>query len=967
MIRVLAGERVESVAASANVPVEALREGCLRAQLALDNALMDIDCVCAQDADQSREAETQERQIQRGRDLFAQGPVVLFLWKNQPGWPVEFVSDNVLDQFGYPADGLQAGEPPFSQLVHPDDLERVGAEVAQYTAEGRAWFEQDYRIVKPDGAVRWTYDYTRIIRDDQGEVTHYYGYVLDITDRKHMEHELRRQNDLFAQGPVVLFLWKNAPGWPVEFVSDNVLDQFGYSAVGLQAGEPPFSQLVHPDDLERVAGEVAQYTAEGRTWFEQDYRIVKPNGEVRWTYDYTRIVRTEDGEVTHYHGYVLDITDRKLMEHELRRQNDLFAQGPVVLFLWKNAPGWPVEFVSDNVFDQFGYPASGLQAGEPPFSQLVHPDDLERVAGEVAQYTAEGRTWFEQDYRVAKPDGEVRWIYDYTRIVRTEDGEVTHYHGYLLDITDRKRMEHELAEAKASAESANRAKGEFLAVMSHEIRTPMNGVLGMTSLLLDTALDDEQNEYVETIRSSGESLLLLINDILDYSRIEAGHVELESAELELSQLLDESVGLLYEPARRKGVQVAAMVRPGVPAKVVGDAGRLRQILLNLLGNAVKFTERGSVSVHAEVATDAEGAQWLCCDVTDTGIGIDEVERERLFEPFVQLDASTTRRHGGSGLGLAICRQLATLMGGAISCTSTPGQGSVFRVRVPLVVRTATATEPALAGHRVLLYSQRDASADEVARILSWAGATVQVVQSLDEAVCRIEEAAASDEPWQVLWYELQSLDEDAVAEIGKLTRHQRQRAPLIVCSLVACVRETIDAARASGCSMCFAQPLRQSVVSDALGRLLGRAPVPRQRSGSLADSQHASPFSGVRVLVVEDNMVNQRVAKLMLGRLGCESEVVASGEAALARIQAERFDVVLMDVQMPGMDGYQTTAAMRAHEAEHGGHVAIVAVTAHAMSGDRARCLAAGMDDYLSKPLDRPELARVLSRFVAVR
>ncbi len=657
--------------------------------------------------------------------------------------------------------------------------------------------------------------------------------------------------------------------------------------------------------------------------------------------------------------------DPRMLEQTSPRHRALFAQGPVVLFLWRNAPGWPVEFVSENVLDQFGYSAAGLRAGDPPFAHMVHPDDLQRVADEVGRFTAAGVGRFEQDYRIVRSDGEVRWVCDYSRIVRDDAGNVTHFHGYVLDITDRKRMEQELADAKAIAELASRAKGEFLAVMSHEIRTPMNGVLGMTSVLLDTKLDDAQAECVDTIRSSGEAMLLLINDILDFSRIEAGHVEIETADVEPRALVEECVGLLYEPARRKGVQLAALAGAAVPEAVIGDPGRMRQILLNLLGNAVKFTEQGSVRLGVDVQTCPDGARWLCFEVADTGIGIASSACERLFEPFVQLDASTTRRHGGSGLGLAICRKLAALMGGEVACESAPGQGSVFRVRVPLELRREARGCSPLAGRRVLLRSRRSGG-DEIAQMLRACGTTVERVDDPDAAVARIRADRARGEPWHVVWHELQTLDDAAIAEISAMNERILEpdaEAPLTVCSAVDCLRETLDATRGA-CATCFTQPLRQSSILATLTQHLGGDVGLQPRALQPSELAAAARFPHARILVVEDNPVNQRVAVRILERMGCRVDVAGNGLEALEALGRVSYDMVLMDVQMPEMNGLEATRAIRRREPS-GHRLPIVAMTANAYAEDHQRCLTAGMDDYLVKPVRVHELARVCERWLA--
>ncbi len=884
-------------------------------------------------------------------------------------------SQGAAEVFGYESDQAQGRS--LLHLVpqeHRSDMEWVVREAR----EGRRVAGLDTVGERSDGDTVDLAVSSGPVLDEEGNLSAISLIVRDISGRKAMERTLAEREELFRtlaeEINGVFFVYEVVDvGGAVEtrFISPRIEELTGTKPDRVYENPWAWLESVHPDDREGLEAALRQDPA----GFDETFRITQPEPDCRWVR--LRLFPT-DANVgpPRIVGLVLEVTEERRRMDELRRTRRRYAEAQRIAgvgsWVW-DAVGDQVEW-SDELHRIFGIPREGFEASYSSYLSVIHPEDRPTVEETVGR-ALEGGISIEYEARIVRPDGEVRWVLAHGEATRDSSGEVVGMRGTALDITDRKRLEGSLRQAKSEAEAASQAKSAFLANTSHEIRTPLNGIIGMSGILLDGDLRPDQREQAEAVQRSAESLLAIVNEILDLAKIEAGRLTLESQRFELEDVIREVVMLLVPAARQKNLGLVVRVDPEAPHQAVGDVGRLRQILINLTANAIKFTEEGTVTIAVSGAVEPDDRVRLRLAVQDTGPGIDPEAQEAIFQKFHQADASLARKATGTGLGLAISQELAALMGGGIRLESEPGQGSTFTAEV-LLDRAGASEEDhlpeALKDASVLVVTSDDTVRPVVGELLEAWRMDGRFVETSEAALAGISTGAEIGRPPMfVLVDDAMSMDTAAFAEKVR-SRTSGSRSPILV--LLAPRGVPREAARltSAGYSAITTTPVLPSDLMNALvsawQQQRGRDTsdpdpgVPRTTGPkAVSPAQAGSP----KVLLAEDNTVNQKVALHHLRRLGCEADVAQDGDEAVRMAKETLYDLILMDVQMPHMDGLQATAAIRALAHEQHRAVPIVALTAHAFAEDRARCLEAGMDDYLSKPLRPHDLGRLIERYAS--
>ena len=817
----------------------------------------------------------------------------------------------------------------------------------QESVSNKVAYELNLTLRRRDGTGRCLTARGEPILAEDGNVVGLHGTVQDITVRKNLEAALLKRQQMWREAEIMGKIggWdRSLPDGPMT-ISDGFAQIMGMNRTEITIAEA--LAVVHPEDRNKVCNAIVR--AHAGEEFSHEYRILREDdGCERVINAQARIVRDEAGVPVRTFGKVQDVTERKLLEAALLSRQEIWQQAEEIGRLggWNRNIATGIMTISDGYARILG--TSQRTFAFQDFVAFFHADDLS-VIQQAIQTGMTSTDTLSIEFRIVRADDHSeRVVRAYSRFIHDTEGKPIRSFGAVQDVTERKQVELALAAAKDKADAALKAKGMFLAAMSHEIRTPLNSVIGLSNLLSESGLNAQQNDFLETIRSSGEMLLSIVNDILDFSKLDDGKVSLEHISFNLHQAASEVLQMVAESAHKKRLRLHFDFADEDDSNVRGDPGRLKQVLLNLLANAVKFTAAGSVTLRIE--RTGEEFRFL---ITDTGIGIPADSHSALFQLFSQADSSTTRRFGGTGLGLAISKRLVELLGGSIGLASEVGQGSTFWFTLKLPSATVDFSRLFM-GRRALIADTDAAATGQLRMQLESLGIAVETTSSFDAAISLIAVAA----PFSFVF-----IDPEVAGCGWKLAtairaQPERQSIPLYI---IANSRFKSNA----NYDGFLLKPISRRILTNALRRLPSALP---QVQPLRLDAIHSKG----RVLVVEDNRVNQKVASASLERLGYCVEIAQDGEEAILRFgnsvaePAHHYDLILMDCHMPGIDGFEATESIRRLEAASNSlrRIPIVALTADVLDAGMDRCTLSGMDGFLSKPLRLADLASTLQRFI---
>ncbi len=950
----------------------------------------------------ARELQQTQSQLQKSLDWLSvveQGAGVGFWdWDMEVGADRLNWSPQMFHLFGLDPNSGPVSFDIWSQTLHPDDRAQAVGQV-EASIRDHTPLTATYRVVLPDGTYRWIDAFGQPSYDTHGVPKHLAGVCLDATERKRAEQALLDLNaalerkvdertveiQLLAENASDVVFRINARG-TFDWISPSVTQLVGWQPADIVGHV--LADFVHPDD-QTVLSEAKQ-RLEHRRRVSFEARVRASDGTYHWVSIGARAIFNAEGELEARVGGWRDIQAEMEIREQLmqsRRQIEqaltemtaseirfhaIFSQAPIGIAL---LDAYSTELHDCNELYASIAGRSIEEMRHEGCMRITHPDDLPALLTQLEHLNAGEIARFQLDNRFVHPDGSHVWVRHTVSRVQVAADARPLLLCMIEDITQQRQAEQDLLQAKEDAEQASRAKSAFVANMSHEVRTPMNAVLGFLDMLADSRLDVQQRAMVEKVQKSSRALLRVLNDILDFSKLDAGAVDLETMPFVLEDVLSDATDLLALTASTKGLELVLDVPPELTQHYRGDALRLGQVLVNLLGNAIKFTEHGSVflSVRQE-GIDDDGRALLHFEVKDSGIGLTAEQVERLFQPFVQADNSTTRRFGGTGLGLTIAKRLIELMGGEIGVRSEPNQGCTFwfTARLAIDTRDKVGAPVPLRQERVLLVDDHESVREILGRTMCGWGFDVDAVADADTALDKLRQAARNGIHYSLLVLDWSMPGHDGLWLLRQLHQTAATSSPSrvpAVLMVTAYDRLTLVQAAAQGPVLpdaVLSKPVTASRLFDAVLELQQRGqvqlPTPHNGSAVSGTYQEATSIRGAQLLLVEDNPTNQEVALAMLNRIGMRVDVANHGREALQRLADKSYDLVLMDLQMPVMDGFEATALIRA--AKWGHTLPIVAMTAAAFADDRRRVFNAGMNDFVSKPVDPQQLLTVLLRWL---
>ncbi len=871
-----------------------------------------------------------------------------------------YYSPAYLSMLGYSVGELAEHQNTWEELLHPDDKEAAMAIVTKAIDSHALRYEHEFRLRTRDGKYRNILSRGRVVnRDEQGQPLRAVGTQTDITERKQVEKELHKLSWAVEQSPSIVMI-TSCTGL-IEYVNPKFTEVTGYTQKEALGQTPALlkSGLTSP----ALYRDMWQTINAGRNWYGE-IQNRKKNGDIYWEQETISPLMDEDGVIRHFVALKEDITARRTAEENLRvfqRFAETSGQGFGITTLEGQ-----ITYVNQTMRKMLGEDTLD-DVYKNNFVRYYPPETQQRLEKEIMPALRENDQWIGELTLIPRKGKKISTLENYF-VIRNEQGKAICFGDVVTDITNQKNAERAMKHAKEQAEQANQFKSEFLANMSHEIRTPLNAIMGMTYLVQNTELTPRQQDYISKISSSSNTLLGVINDILDFSKIEAGHLDIEQTHFLLEGVFENLSNLESMSAAEKGVEIIFSIDKNIPHTLIGDPLRLGQILTNLTSNALKFTEKGQIVVAVRLLEEQTKHVVLHFSVQDTGIGIEQNQLTRLFDPFTQADGSTTRKYGGTGLGLAICKQLVTMMHGEISVESTPGQGSTFYFSARFG-RSLDVTDklylptPDLRGMRVLVVDDNAIARETLQAMLESFSFNVSTASSGTAALAKLEcpTEKKTKRPYDLVLMDWQMPGMDGV-ETSRMIRKRGwlPQIPTIIMITAYGRKEVMRSASQVGIKGFLVKPINPSILFDTIIEAL--SPATHTMSMALPGQTHIPEFHNARVLVVEDNSINQQVAREILKNTGIEVEVVDNGEQAIEAVRASHFDLVLMDLQMPRMDGFQATRIIRKDPQLKS--LPIVAMTAHAMAGDREKCLEAGMNDHLAKPINPERLYAALEKWV---